>query len=77
MFCRRMELTFSMNEVKLTGLYTHHAVDSPLSLCLMGPHLEVSLVATPWRQGQHVQGRVLEGDWGLGNLSRSQAQREP
>lgn len=45
------------------------------------PHPEVSLVATPWRQGQHVQGRVLEGDWGWGispvhrhNVSLSLAQ---
>ncbi|TKC38211.1 hypothetical protein EI555_015807 [Monodon monoceros] len=27
-------------------------------------HLEVSLLATPWRQSHRVQGRVLEGDWG-------------
>lgn len=65
-----MELKFSMGDVKLTRLHTHHGAGFPLSFCLMCsnlaetlcPHLEVSLVATRWRQGHCVQGRVLEGD---------------
>ncbi|KAB0390499.1 hypothetical protein E2I00_017481 [Balaenoptera physalus] len=61
-------------QVTLTTLHTHCAASVPLRRCLLCPnlaealfaHLEVSLVATPWRQGHRIQGRVLEGDWGWG-----------
>lgn len=69
----RTELKFSMSEVTLTRLHAYCAASVPLRrfLCpnlaeALCAHLEVSLLATPWRQGHRVQGRVLEGDWGWG-----------